>query len=138
LPLETLKSRSDFLAVRGGRRASVPSFLLEARLRTGTRTPFKGARFGFTVTKKLGGAVVRNRIRRRLKAAVAAAEAGRACDGFDYVIVARSAAHDRTFADIVADLKRALETVHKPQPPREQRLDKRANTMKKPGQHEQP
>ncbi|MEQ1718402.1 MAG: ribonuclease P protein component [Hyphomicrobium sp.] len=138
MALETLKSRPDFLAVRGGRRASVPICLLEARQRVAGRTAHQGARFGFTITKKLGGAVVRNRIRRRLKAAVMAVGPELASDGFDYVIVARSAALNRPFAEVVADLSRALETVHKPQGTREQRLDKRANTMKKPGHDERP
>lgn len=70
------------------------------------------ARFGFTVTKKLGGAVVRNRIRRRLKAAVRAVQEGRAQPGHDYVVVARPAAFDRSFPELKKDLERALHRVH--------------------------
>jgi ribonuclease P protein component len=132
LALATLKSRSEFLAVRGGIRASVPVCLLEAKPRRQEAAPGCGPRFGFTVTKKLGGAVIRNRIRRRLKAAIAEIAACEAKDGFDYVVVARLAAQDRPFPDMLADLTRAFRGVHKPQPQSQQRLDKRSNTMKKP------
>lgn len=113
MALETLKSRSEFLAIRGGIRASVPICLIEARKRKDDGAAGAGPRFGFTVTKKLGNAVRRNRIRRRLKAAVAELGAEFARDGFDYVIVARSAAFDRPFADMCADLQRAFNLLHK-------------------------
>lgn len=132
LALTTLKSRSEFLAVRGGAKASVPVCLMEAKPRAGSRADHAGPRFGFTVTKKLGGAVVRNRIRRRLKAAITSLACDEAKDGFDYVIVARTAALDRPFADLLADLRRAFKGVHTPQAQRQQRLDKHPNTMKKP------
>ncbi len=114
LALQTLKSRNEFLAVRGGARASVPTCLLEARKRRAGVVPFEGARFGFTITKKLGNAVTRNRIRRRLKAALSTLQSDCAADGFDYVVVARHAAFDRPYADLLSDLRRALELVHKP------------------------
>lgn len=103
--------------MRGGARASCPACLIEGKRRADVETaPVEGGpRFGFTVTKKLGNAVVRNRIRRRLKAAVGAIAGEHARDGFDYVIVARRPAFDRPFEALVADLARALETVHRPQ-----------------------
>lgn len=71
-----------------------------------------GPRFGFTVTKKLGNAVTRNRIRRRLKAAFAAgaSEAQASCD---YVIVARRTALDRPYALLLEDVTRALAALHR-------------------------
>ncbi len=114
LALQTLKSRKEFLAVRGGARASVPVCLLEARKRRPGALLSEGPRFGFTITKKLGNAVTRNRIRRRLKAALTALESEFAAEGFDYVIVARQAAFNRPFADLQNDLRRALELVHNP------------------------
>ncbi len=134
MALTTLKSRSEFLAVRGGVKSSVPACLMEAKPRAASSPAPSGPRFGFTVTKKLGGAVVRNRIRRRLKAAVPSLAAQEAKDSYDYVIVARSAALDRPYADIVSDLTRAFRGVHTPQAQRQQRLDKRPNKMKKPDQ----
>lgn len=132
--LQTLKSRSEFLAVRGGARASVPVCLIEARKRPDGTSSLGGPRFGFTVTKKLGNAVVRNRIRRRLKAALAAISADHAEDGFDYVLLARSAAFDRPFEDMQKDLVRAFNVLHKTPSRGDQGLDKSRQQVKKPTQ----
>lgn len=96
-------------------RASVPACLIEARKRpllTSQPSTSDGPRFGFTITKKLGNAVTRNRIRRRLKAAISQLAPHKAQAGYDYVVVARSAALDRPFGDIVADLTKAFAIVH--------------------------
>ncbi|HVX36681.1 MAG TPA: ribonuclease P protein component [Hyphomicrobium sp.] len=109
--MQTLKSRPEFLAVRGGRRSSTPAFLIEARERPAAKnggTP----RFGFTITKKIGNAVTRNRIRRRLKAAFAATALQHARPSCDYVIVARHAALDRPFATLLEDVARAFAALH--------------------------
>ena len=110
----TLKKRSEFLRLRGGARFATPSFVVETRPRVPPAEGRDGPRFGFTVTKKLGGAVVRNRIRRRLKAAIALVAGGLARPQHDYVIVARREALDRPFADLKKDLERALQRVHHP------------------------
>lgn len=112
MALSTLKQRSEFLRVRGGRRVSMPAFVLEARPRTPAQTAPPGPRFGFTITKKIGGAVVRNRIRRRLRALVSALE--QAQPDHDYVLIARPGAINRTFQDLKADLEKALERMHRP------------------------
>ena len=70
------------------------------------------ARFGFTATKKLGNAVVRNRIRRRLKEAVRLVAPDHARPGCDYVLIAREAAATRPFAALEKDLVAALAAVH--------------------------
>src|SRR5262245_25614881 len=72
-----------------------------------------GPRFGFTVTKKLGGAVVRNRVRRRLKAALVEVVQSCADPHFDYVVVARDAALKQPFEALKADLEGAFRRVHK-------------------------
>jgi ribonuclease P protein component len=118
--LETLKKRSEFQRVRGGGRYASPAFVLEGRLRTGEQLQ-RGPRFGFTITKKLGNAVVRNRIRRRLKAVLAGSSA--AMVGVDYVIVAREIAANRPFTDLKQDFEVAFDRVHRalagePQKPR--------------------
>jgi ribonuclease P protein component len=110
--LRTLKSRPEFLAVRGGRRSSTPAFLIEMRERTAPAGDESGARFGFTITKKIGNAVTRNRIRRRLKAAFAAKAGEHARQTCDYVIVARIAALDRPFALLLEDVARAFAALH--------------------------
>ena len=70
------------------------------------------ARFGFTITKKIGNAVVRNRIRRRLKAAFAASAPQFSRSVCDYVVVARRAALDRPFAALLEDVARAFTALH--------------------------
>ncbi|MDK1493966.1 ribonuclease P protein component [Sinorhizobium sp. 7-81] len=81
-----LKSRPQFLAVRAGESRKGPLFLLEVL----DRKDMEGdARVGFTVTKKHGNAVERNRMRRRLKEAVRLSAGFAMKPGHDYVIVAR-------------------------------------------------
>jgi ribonuclease P protein component len=112
--LPTLKARSEFLAVRGGRRSSTPAFLIEMRERpAATKHGGSGPRFGFTITKKIGNAVTRNRIRRRLKAAFAEEAKQAHLGGFDYVVVARHAALDRPFALLLRDVSQALGALHR-------------------------
>jgi len=67
--VERLKRRADFLLVAGSRRKYVtPGFVLQARARDAAApVPRDAVRVGFTATRKLGGAVVRNRARRRLR-----------------------------------------------------------------------
>ena len=91
--------------MRAGETEGAPAFLLVARL-----NPQNGenVRLGFTVTKKMGGAVIRNRIRRRLRAAATEIFPIYASPGTDYVIIARRAAFDRNFAVLLDDMKRAL------------------------------
>lgn len=112
--LETMRKRAEFLAVRGGSRWSAPAFVLETKKRKtapdGVSVP--GARFGFTITKKIGNAVVRNKIRRRLKAALEPLVDSLAQPANDYVVVARRAAFDIPFATLQKDLERALQRVH--------------------------
>ena len=112
MAIETLKKRAEFLRLRGGARFATPSFVLETRPALAPAGAPAKARFGYTVTKKLGGAVVRNRIRRRLKAAVGLIAPKLARPGYDYVLVARPAAYDRAFAELKKDLERALQRVH--------------------------
>ena len=133
MAIATLKRRSEFLRIRGGRRWSTPAFVIEMRARGGSDEPMRGdqaqdrgtgdrpvdgragpPRFGFTATKKLGNAVMRNRIRRRLKEMVRLAAPVHACDGHDYVLVARPTAATRPFAALERDLIAALAALHAP------------------------
>ena len=91
--------------MRGAEKAQCRSFLMLTR----KNPENQGAvRLGLTVTRKTGGAVVRNRIRRRLRAAAREAFPGAASPGTDYVLVARKAAYDRNYAALLDDMKRAL------------------------------
>ncbi len=111
LPLARLKKRAEFLRVAQGRRWAMPGLVLQVRQRTGADGG--AARVGFTVSRKVGIAVVRNRARRRLRAAAAAVlpDAGR--PDHDYVLVGRAGTLTREFDDLVRDLKTALERVHR-------------------------
>jgi ribonuclease P protein component len=96
--MERLRKREEFRAVAEGPRVSRPGFVLQALKRNDGP-----ARFGFTVTRKIGNAVMRNRIRRRLREAVRMA-GGKAADGTDYVLIARRAALALPFDRLIADL----------------------------------
>jgi ribonuclease P protein component len=109
-----LKTRAEFLHVRGGARHVTPSLVLQARKRNGEPNQHHFARFGFTATKALGGAILRNRARRRLKEAVRLAAPDRAVEGYDYVLIAREGTVQRRFTDLIKDLERALAKVHEP------------------------
>ncbi len=115
-----LKTRAEFLHVREGARFAAPSLVLQARARGDAAPADAGvARFGFTATKTLGGAVVRNRARRRLKEAVRLVAPTRAKEGYDYVLIARSGTVQRRFTELTKDLERALTKVHQaPRPPK--------------------
>lgn len=76
----------------------------------------QGVRAGFTATKKLGNAVVRNRVKRRLREVVRLVFPLFAKPGFDYVVIGREATASRPFALLVDDLKRALVRVHAARP----------------------
>ncbi len=76
--------------------------------------PAGPARFGFTATKKLGNAVMRNRIRRRLKEMVRLVAPVHARNGHDYVLIARDVAATRPFHVLERDLIAALAAVHAP------------------------
>ena len=113
MQIATLKRSPEFQRLRGGLRWSGPGFLIEGKVRgPGARVPPGGPtqpRFGFTVTKKLGGAVARNRIRRRLKEALRTMPPEFTLPGFDYVIIARPPAFDRDFAALTGDFRHALQ-----------------------------
>jgi ribonuclease P protein component len=109
-----LTTRAEFLHVRGGSRFTTPSLVLQARRRAEGADHGRIARFGFTASKALGGAVVRNRARRRLKEAVRLTGPACALEGYDYVLIAREGTVQRRFAALIKDLERALAQVHAP------------------------
>jgi len=107
--MQRLKKRKDYVKVARGARTPRRGFLLQSIRRTAADEAAEAeARFGFTVTKKIGNAVVRNRIRRRLKEAVRLAGAEVADPGRDFVLLGRRPALDMTFSDLVADVVGAV------------------------------
>jgi len=109
-----LKRRPDFLRVAAGRRKWVaPGLILQALKQDGSVSPGGGtapapARIGFTASAKVGGAVVRNRARRRLRAVAASVMPLHAQPAHDYVLIARAGTVQRRFAALVADLEAGL------------------------------
>ena len=107
-----LKRRAEFLrAAARGTKAAMPGLVLQALPRDDEAGP---VRLGFTVTKRVGNAVVRNRVRRRLREAARAALArqaltGAALSGVDLVLIGRDGTTARPFADLVADVERAID-----------------------------
>jgi len=110
----TLKTRAEFVRVKGGASWSTPALVVEARPRPRTVGGNPAPRVGFTVSKKIGNAVVRNRVRRRLRAAVTASQVGQLHPGYDYVVIARARAADCTYWELKAELEQALQRVHQP------------------------
>ncbi len=106
-----LRQRADFLKAAGARRQGTNSFLLQARDRCDNEP---AVRVGFTASKKIGNAVLRNRAKRRLRALAREVLAGLAQPGWDYVLVARpEATVSQPYADMQADLQLALGSVHR-------------------------
>ena len=118
--LARLKRRADFLSVAAARRKWVaPGLIVQARRRAAgqqadrerrgkTATDAARARVGFTVSRKVGSAVARNRVRRRLKAALASLEPDRVDGGMDVVVIGRSETLKRSFPDLIGDLTQAF------------------------------
>ena len=102
--MERLRQRADFLAAATGIKVPAAAFVLQARKRADDGP----VRLGFTVSKKVGNAVERNRVRRRLREIVRLSGADRMQSGHDYVLVGRRAALKVPFARIVEDFEKAL------------------------------
>jgi ribonuclease P protein component len=102
--LQKLTKRSEFLFVRQGVRASRGVVLIEARRRAEDGT----VRVGFTASKKVGGAVQRNRARRRLREAARQLLPEHGLAGVDYVLVARQQTPDALWAALLDDVRNAL------------------------------
>jgi ribonuclease P protein component len=100
-----LTRRAEFLrAAAKGRKAPMPGLVLQALPRDDTAP----ARLGFTVTKKIGNAVIRNRTRRRLKEAARLVLAAQPVSGADLVLIGREGTRKRKFDVLQDDIRRAL------------------------------
>jgi ribonuclease P protein component len=107
-----LKKRREFVAcAASGKKFVRPTLVLQMRVRGPEDVPYApeaAVRAGFTCTKTLGNAVVRNRIKRRLRAAAAQILPlwGRA--GHDYVLIGRGKAKDCPYSELLDDLAFAV------------------------------
>ncbi len=112
---ETIRQRRDFLAANQGRRVPSAGFVLLVRQR-GDGSALMRA--GYTVTKKVGNSVVRNRLKRRLRELVLLTLPTHGHAGADHVLIGRDAGLTRDFALLRADLEKALTKAHLPPKPR--------------------
>ena len=107
--LPRLKQRPEFLRVAAtGRKWVAPGLILQVRKRSIKEANTNDARIGFTVSRKVGNSVKRNRVRRRLKAVAAVIMSKHAQGGTDFVVIGRKNTLKRSFAALIADMTMAL------------------------------
>jgi len=102
--ISVLTKRADFLSANAGTRNARAGFVLLTRPNGG-----KGIRFGITVTKKIGNAVVRNRMKRRFRELLRAALPTQGLPDHDPVLIGRAGGVERDFALMAEELTKALD-----------------------------
>lgn len=102
--ISVLTKRADFLAANAGTRNARAGFVLLTRPNGG-----QGMRFGITVTKKIGNAVVRNRMKRRFRELLRAALPEQGLPDHDHVLIGRAGGIERDFHRMAGELAQALE-----------------------------
>ena len=100
-----IRKRSDFLAANRGKRYATPGFVL---LVFDRRDDDPVIRLGITITKKVGNAVVRNRMRRRFRELMREMLADKGKTGADHILIGRDGGIDQDFGDLRADMARAF------------------------------
>ena len=110
LTIERLKKRPDFLAAATARAAPKGAVLIQARHRADDSAT---VRVGFTATRKIGGAVVRNRMKRRFRALAREIVPAKGMAGADHVMIGRSKGVEREFFLLRTELADALDSLRK-------------------------
>lgn len=107
--IEVIRKRSDFLAANRGKRFVTPSFILLAHKRR-PEYPIsdENIRYGITITKKIGNAVTRNRMKRRFRALLAEFLPALGISGVDHIMIGRKQDSERDFDALKADLEKGL------------------------------
>jgi ribonuclease P protein component len=108
LTIERLKKRADFLACAQAPSCARGAVVVQARVRDESPDGAPLVRAGFTATKRVGGAVVRNRAKRRMREAARLLLPALAQPGFDYVFIARGGVTSRPWERLLDDVKSAL------------------------------
>lgn len=115
--LTTLTKRADFVRASKARWKGAKGLTLQARRRAPDEPGQDGIRVGYTCSKKVGNAVVRNRAKRRLREVARLVLTKRGRPGWDYVLIGRKdVTADRDFKDLQGDLIYALKHVHQDRP----------------------
>jgi ribonuclease P protein component len=104
-PIERIRKRADFLAAARAPSCARGAVVVQARDRADGEVL---VRAGFTATKRVGGSVVRNRAKRRLREAARALLPLHAAPGRDYVFIARVGTPSRDWGRLLDDVKNAL------------------------------
>ena len=138
---ETLRKRADFLSANRGLRVARPGFVLLVNPRVPSGDPGLSAtapdpmRFGVTVTKKIGNAVVRNRMKRRFRALLRELLPLHGIAGADHVMIGREGGVERDFAALRRELAEALAraAAGKGDPPRRPQSGNTNNRKRQPG-----
>ncbi len=125
--LISLKQRADFLRVaRAQRKRVMPGLILQMAPSVNKQSL---VRIGFTVSRKTGNAVRRNRIRRRLRAVAAAVLPGVIRVGYDVVLIGRTKTLGRPYPDLLADLEKALYSLIKKEEKSTQPLSEKSGIL---------
>ena len=112
--IEVIRKRPDFLAANRGKRFVTPSFVLLAHKRREEHpVPAETIRFGITVTKKIGNAVARNRMKRRFRALLAEALPKYGITGVDHIMIGRKQDAERDMAKMREELEKGLKHLAK-------------------------
>ncbi len=119
--LSVIRKRSDFLAANRGLRVARPGFVLLANPNVG-----QGMRYGITVTKRMGNAVLRNRMKRRFRELLWEALPAKGLSDHDHILIGREGGIERDFAKLREELDQALLRAaqgqgDRPRPPRRRR-----------------
>ena len=107
IKLGALKKRSEFLYVRDGLYSAKGGVVVQMR----QNAAHSGINVGFTATKKIGNAVIRNRAKRRLREVARALLPDLGLVGYDYVLIARNSTTARQWTDLLDDTRKALITL---------------------------
>lgn len=100
--------RRDYLAANSGIRVPMPAFVLLVK-----RNGLGEARAGFTVSKKVGNAVVRNRAKRRLREVARLSMPELAVPSADHIFIARPQEKELPFDELLALARKALSKAHR-------------------------
>ena len=104
MTVTVITKRADFLAANRGLRVARPGFVLLARPNSG-----EGVRYGITVTRKIGNAVVRNRMKRRFRELLRAALPAHGLPDHDHILIGREGGVERDFTQLAEELAIALQ-----------------------------